>query len=159
MMLKLIFISEATLQDILNRLPESILILTGIVFVFLMWWLPFLFTQKRDHGGGLFTPGLSSIQEALKATSVSFTTAFSILSVILSIVTVSYSQEQNNPIPIILGIITFIIFSVGLISTIYPSLMRPLSGTAPTTKDVFRLLRLLFWGLGFTMFTLASILW
>jgi hypothetical protein len=148
-----------TLQNILNRIPESILILAGIAFIFLMWWLPFLLTHKRDHGGGYFTPGLTSIQQALKATSVSFATAFSILTVILGILTVSYSQENGNPLTIILGTATFIIFSIGLVLTIYPSLLRPLSGTAPTIDHVFRLLRLLLLGLGFTMFTVASILW
>jgi hypothetical protein len=56
------------------------------------------------------------------------------------------------------GILTFSVFTAEISLSIYLSLLRPLPGTAPIQLALYVLIGLVFLGLGWTMFTLASII-
>ena len=158
---KLLLVCEFVMSKIIPGIPESLLIISGIVFLFLIWWLPNHIERLREHGGNgcsaLFGPGTGSVKEALGEASRALTTAFAVLSAILVAVVALPSPEMKSALSTILTTITLIIFSIGLIIALYLSLIRPLSGTAPSAKNVYLLSRLLLLGLGFTMFALASI--
>ena len=133
---------------------KCLIILCGFVFLFLIWWIPYHIERLRNHGGGYFTPGFESLQKAL----TSLITAFSILSAIAAVFIGLPFYVMKSTLSIVLGVITFIIFSFGIVSSLYLLLIRPLSGTEPTTQQCYYPLKLLLLGLGFTMFTLASFL-
>ena len=150
------------MSEILTIVPKGLLIIFGIVLLFLIWWLPFRIERLRQHGEGscsaVFGAGAVSVKEALEKASLTLTSAFSILSAVLVALVALPSQSSKNPLSTILITIALITFSIGLVYALYLSLIRPLSGTAPTTKDVYLLSRILFIGLGLTMFALASII-
>jgi hypothetical protein len=50
------------------------------------------------------------------------------------------------------------VFAAEISLSIYLSVVRPLSGTAPTQLAIYALVGLVVLGLGCTMFTLASII-
>ena len=133
---------------------KYLILLCGFVLLFLIWWIPHHIERLRNHGGGYFTPGFPSLQTAL----ISLITTFSILSAIAAVFIGLPLYEMKPKLSIALGVITFIIFSSGIVLSLYLALIRPLSGTAPTMKQFYCPLRLLLLGLGFTMFTLASFL-
>jgi hypothetical protein len=56
------------------------------------------------------------------------------------------------------GILTLSVLTAEISLSIYLSLVRPLSGTAPTQLAIYALVGLVLLGLGCTMFTLASII-
>jgi len=155
-------IYEFIMSEMVPKVPEGLLIITGIVFLFLIWWLPNHIERLREHGGegcsAVFGAGSGSVKEALEKASSTLISAFSVLSAVLVAVVALPFSEMKSTLSTILTTITLIIFSIGLILSLYLSLIRPLSGTAPTPKKVYLLLRLLLLGLGFTMFTLASII-
>lgn len=108
-------------------------IIFGLVLLFLVWWLPNHIEHMRNHGGGVFGPGLPSLREALQ----SLITAFSILAAIGAVFIILPFHEVKSTLSVILGIITFSIFSTGILKSVYLSLIRPLSGTAPTLQNVY----------------------
>jgi hypothetical protein len=143
-----------------SPIPGMLLMSAGAVFLFLAFLIPKLLESMREHGGreGLgarFTAGPDSIREALG----SLATGFSILSSIAVAIIILPFQGQKTVTTIVLGIITFLFFSVGFVWTIYVSLTRPLSGTAANPNHIYWSLRLLLLGLSSTFFTLASVIW
>jgi hypothetical protein len=56
------------------------------------------------------------------------------------------------------GILTLSVFTAEISLSIYLSLLRPLSRTAPIQLALYVLIGLVLLGLGWTMFTLASII-
>jgi hypothetical protein len=56
------------------------------------------------------------------------------------------------------GILTLSVFIAEISLSIYLSLIRPLSGTAPIQFAIYALIGLVTLGLGCSMFTLASII-
>ena len=125
----------------------------GAIFIFLIWGLPRRIERMRNHGGAVYGAGGQSIIEALRY----LVTAFSILAAISGVYIILPFQGKSTP-SIILGTITLIIFLIGILLSVYLTIIRPLSGTAPTQQKIYWLLRLLLLGLGFIMFTLASII-
>ncbi len=144
------------IEEIIDRLIVIILLFFGISFLILSWWLPNHIEQLREHGEGgvsaYVIPGFASKGEAM----ISLITAFSILSTIAVALIVLPSSGTKSTISILLGVVTLIIFSIGVIWSLYLSLIRSLSATAPSQKKIYWSLRLLLIGIGFTMFTLAS---
>ena len=137
---------------------KSLVLVCGCALLFLMWWMPRRIEGLRDHGGGLFTPGSPSLEKALGSLMRSLIATFSIFSAIAAVFIGLPLCETRGAGSLALGIATFVLFSSGIVLSLYLALIRPLSGTAPTLKQCYWALRLLLVGLGFTMFTLASLL-
>ena len=127
-------------------------IVFGFVLLFLVWWLPNHIEYMRTHGGAEFGPGFQSLREALQ----SLMTAFSILAAVAAAFVILPLHEIKSTPSVMLGVITCSIFSAGILKSVYLSLIRPLSGIAPSLQSVYWPLRLLLLGLSFMMFTLAS---
>ena len=127
----------------------------GAVLCVLAWLLPRRLQAMRDHGGAEFTPGFRSLVEAL----TSLIAAFSILAALAAVLVVLPVQQMRSTLSVVLGVIAYTLFTTGIVTSVYCRLKRPLSGTAPTERDVYLALRLLLLGLGFAMFTLASVIW
>lgn len=130
---------------------KCIIIAFGVILLFLMWWLPNRFERRRNHGGAVFGSGGESLREALGY----ILTAFLILAAMAGVSSILAFQEKGVT-SVILGVITLILFSIGILRSVYLSLIRPLSGIRPTPNQIYWVLRLLLLGLAFTMFTLAS---
>jgi len=140
----------------LSHFTKWLLIITGIIFLGLSWWLPYHIDQMREHDGGgasaYFTPGFESLKEALTSliTSFSIFTSISIAFIVLPI------ENRRKKVSLFLSSLTLVFFSVGVIFSLYLSIIRPLSGTPPSPQNVYWSLRLLLLGLGFLIFTIAS---
>jgi len=133
---------------------EYLLLVCGVGLLILVWWIPQHIEGLRNHGGGYFTSGAQSLGTALTSLTATFSILFAIAAAFISLPV----YETKGVLPTALGVITFLIFSAGIVFSLYLALVRPLSGTAPTTKQFYWPLRLLLLGLGFSMFTLASFL-
>lgn len=133
---------------------KYLILFCGFVLLFLIWWIPHHIERLRNHGGGYFTAGSQSLAAALTALIAAFSVLFAMAAVFISLPL----YETKGVLSMSLGVVTFLIFSSGIVMSLYLALIRPLSGTAPTTKQFYLPLRLLLLGLGFTMFTLASFL-
>jgi len=109
--------------------------------------------NMRNHGGSEFKPGFPSLKEAL----TNLISASSIFAALAAVFLVVPFQSNSNPEPflILFALLTFIIFLTAILTMSYFLLIRPLSGTAPTSENVYMSLRLLLLGLAFTLFTLA----
>jgi len=133
---------------------KILILISGFALLFLTWWIPRHIGRLRNHGGGLFTAGFPSLEKALRSLIAAFSILFAGAAVFISLPL----YEAKGALSIALGVITFFIFSSGIVLSLYLALIRPLSGTAPTTQRFYWPLRLLLLGLSFTMFTLASFL-
>jgi len=139
-------------------LAKWVLVISGIVFLCLAIYFPVWMDSLREHGGdgvsAVFGPGPDSIKEALG----SVTTTVSIVSSIgVAAVTVLFERSRNRLVSMLLGDATLLIYSAEIMFSLYLSVLRPLTGTVPSLLQVGVLLGLIPLGLGFTMFTLASI--
>jgi len=129
----------------------SILVVAGFI-------VPWLIEGKRDHGGGMFTPGTQSLEKALASLTTALMPAFSIMAaVVLVLVGLSLNQTATT-VSVWLGVGTFALFGLGAAMSLYESLLRPLSGTAPRRWFVLLLFGLFLVGLGLTMLTLAFLI-
>ena len=140
-------------------LPKSVLVISGFVFLVLAILFPIWMDSLREHGGNgvsaLFGPGPASIQEAL----TSVTTTVSIVSSIgVAAVTLLFERSRSQPVSMFLGVVTLLIYSIEIMFSLYLSVLRPLTGTIPSLLQLGILLGFIPLGLGFTMFTLASVL-
>jgi len=108
-----------------------------------------------DGLSAVFGPGPDSIKEAV----ASVTTTVSIVSSIgVAAVTVLFEKSINRQASMLLGVVTLLVYSSEIMFSLYLSVLRPLTGTVPSLFQVGLLLGLIPLGLGFTMFTLASIM-
>lgn len=134
---------------------KAILTIAGVVFVALALFLPLLLWFMREHGGQglsvIFTPGYESLKEALG----SAITNISVVSSIVVAVAILPFEHQRSRTSIFLGILTLIITSVTIMYSLFLSLIRPLTGTAPTLLQVYSLVGLLPLSLGLMMLTIA----
>lgn len=133
---------------------KSVAFAFGLSLLFLIWWLPEHIEHMRNHGGGVFGPGLPSLVEALK----SLITASSIFAAIAALFVILPFQGTGYPLAVLLGLLTFVVFLSGILTIVYFLLIRPLSGTAPTLQNVYLSLRLILLGLALTVFTIALII-
>jgi len=138
---------------------KVILVISGFVFLALAVSFPVWVDSLREHGGSevsaVFIPGLESIKEALG----SVTTAVSIVSSIgVASIGLLFERSRSRPMSMLLGVVTLLIYSLEIMFALYLSVLRPLTGTVPSLFQVGLLLGFIPLGLGFTMFTLASVL-
>jgi uncharacterized membrane protein len=136
------------------RVLEVVLILVGLVLVVLSVLVPILM-GAMTRGGGVSAGIRSGYLRALTPfiTTVSMASSFVVAAVILS-----FEKSKANLASVLFGILTLSVFTAEISLSIYFSLVRPLSGTAPTQLAIYALIGLILLGLGCTMFTLASII-
>lgn len=129
--------------------------IAGIVLVALTVFLPLLLWFMREHGGegvsALFTPGYESLSQALS----SAITNVSVVSSIVVAVAILPFERPRSRTSIFLGVLTLIITSITIMCSLFLSLVRPLTGTAPTILQVYALIGLLPLSLGLMMLTIA----
>lgn len=107
-----------------------------------------------------FIPGFQSLGEAL----TSIITYNSLLfSVIIVLFTTFFKEDLlrsrlQYKTPIIFSAFTLLTFSVGIVWSLFVSLIRPLTGTAPSSNDIYLSLTIFILGLSFTMFTICGML-
>jgi hypothetical protein len=131
-----------------------VLILVGVILVVLSAVIP-IWMGAMTRGGGENAAIRSDYLRALTPfiTIVSLASSFVVAAVILS-----FEKSRVNVASVLFGILTFSVFTAEISLSIYLSLLRPLPGTAPIQLALYVLIGLVFLGLGWTMFTLASII-
>ena len=146
-------------QEIIKYLIFFILMVSGLFYLILILWLPnhVKQMQKTVECGveAKIIPGCASLIDAVTALTTSLTTAFSILSAITIAFFVFPPSDIINLKPILSGVITLVIFLIGMMWTLRLSLKRSLTSIAPSLNEVLWSLRLLLLGLSFTMFTIS----
>ena len=133
---------------------EIVLILVGLVLVALSVLVP-IWMGAMTRGGGVGAAIRSSYLRALTPfiTTVSLASSFVVAAVI-----VSFDKSKANRATVLFGILTLSAFTAEIVLSIYLSLARQLSGTAPIQLAIYALIGLVLLGLGCTIFTLASII-
>lgn len=135
----------------LSWISVGLLLLAGAACFLLSILLPQYLESGRIHDGiAISAPGWQSIVEAENYMLVSFSILFSGSVALLAL------EPRDSKSQILLGVFAIILFSGGTIWTLERLLSRPISASAPTVEDVYLSLRFLLWGLGSTMFSLAS---
>ena len=131
-----------------------VLILVGVILVVLSAVIP-IWMGAMTRGGGENAAIRSDYLRALTPfiTIVSLASSFVVAAVILS-----FEKSRVNVASVLFGILTLSVFTAEISLSIYLSLLRPLPGTAPIQLALYVLIGLVFLGLGWTMFTLASII-
>jgi len=135
------------------RVLEVVLILTGLVLVALSVFVLILMGAMTK--GGVSAALRSGYLRALTPliTTVSMASSFVVAAAILS-----FDKSKANAATVLFGILTLALFTAEISLSIYLSVVRPLTGTAPTQFAIYALIGLVPLGLGCTMFTLASIM-
>jgi len=136
------------------RFLEVMLILVGMVLVALSVLVP-ISMGTITRGGGVSAAIRSGY---LRALTPFITTTSMASSFVVAVVILSFEKSKTNVTAVLFGILTLLVFTAEVSLSIYISLVRPLSGTAPTQLTIYALIGLVFLGLGCTMFTLASII-
>jgi hypothetical protein len=136
------------------RVLQVVLILVGVILVALSVVIP-VWMAAMTRGGGVSVAIRSGYLNALTPfiTTVSIASSFVVAAVILS-----FEKSKANVASVLFGILTLSVLTAEISLSIYLSLVRPLSGTAPTQLAIYALVGLVLLGLGCTMFTLASII-
>jgi len=135
------------------RVLQVVLIFVGVVLVVLSVVIP-IWMGALTRGGGVSVAIRSGYLRALTPfiTIVAFASSF-----VVALVIVSFEKSKVNATSVLFGILTLSVFTAEIALSIYLSLARPLSGTAPIQFAIYTLIGLVILGLGCTMFTLASI--
>ncbi|MGA2626788.1 MAG: hypothetical protein ABSF63_06990 [Candidatus Bathyarchaeia archaeon] len=136
------------------RVLQVVLILVGVILVVLSAVIP-IWMGAMTRGGGENAAIRSDYLRALTPfiTIVSLASSFVVAAVILS-----FEKSRVNVASVLFGILTLSVFTAEISLSIYLSLLRPLSRTAPIQLALYVLIGLVLLGLGWTMFTLASII-
>jgi len=136
------------------RILEVVLVLIGFVLVSLSVLLPILMETVAEHRGvgATFISGyLRSLTPFI--TNVSMASSFVVAAVILS-----FEKSKANVTSVLFGVLTLSVFATEISLSLYLSLVRPLTASAPNLLGIYALIGLVPFGLGFTMFTLTSIM-
>jgi uncharacterized membrane protein len=136
------------------RIFEVVLVLVGLFLAALSVLLPILMGAITERGGA----GAAFRSGYLRAltpfiTNVSMASSFLVAAVILS-----FEKSKANAKSVMFGILTLSTFTAEITLSVYLSLVRLLPAAAPTPMAIYVLIGLVPLGLGWTMFTLASIL-
>ena len=131
-----------------------VLILVGLILVALSAVIP-VWMGAMTGGGGESAVIRSGYFRALAPfiTIASLASSFVVAAVI-----VSFEKSKVSVVSVLFGILTLSVFTAEISLSVYLSLARPLSGTAPIQLAIYALIGLVLLGLGCTMFTLASII-
>ncbi len=145
------------IEQMSSEMVRAVLTISGVAFLILSLFFPALLKRMTEHGGrslgARFIPGHNSLKEAVD----SVTTSISIVSSIVVAATIILFERSGNTVSILLSTTTLLVFSVTITFSLYLSLIRPLTGTAPSPQQIYLLSALVPLGLGFAMFTVASI--
>jgi hypothetical protein len=79
-------------------------------------------------------------------------------SFVVAAVILSFEKSKANVTSVLFGVLTLSVFATEISLSLYLSLVRPLTASAPNLLGIYALIGLVPFGLGFTMFTLASIM-
>jgi len=136
------------------RVLQAVLILVGLILVVLSVVIP-IWMGAMSRGGGESAVIRSGYLRALTPfiTIVSLASSFVVAAVI-----VSFEKSKANVASVLFGILTLSVFTAEISLSVYLSLVRPLPRTAPIQLAIYVLIGLVLLGLGWTMFTLASII-
>lgn len=138
------------------KVSSALLTTIGIALLILAIISPIYLNNLKEHGqenvSAYFTPGTESLRYAISSLLASFSIFVSIVVVLISF----FFDKKTKPITIFFGVVALLSFLIGIIISSYLSLLRPLTGTSPSILWIYCSLTLLFIGLSFTMFTLAT---
>jgi hypothetical protein len=144
---------------ILKNICLLLLLIGGFICLGLALWLPHEFEMIRiGHGGVVFIPGFQSLQDALTTLFTAFSILTTISFVFVAVPFVSKEAERRKPLSLLLSILTLISFVSGIIYSLFYSLIRPLTGTAPTIDNLYFDLQILLVSLSLALFTVASMI-
>jgi len=135
------------------RFPEVLLAIVGLALVAFSVLLPILMGAVTENGGA----GVAFRSGYLRALTPFITNASMASSFVVAAVVLSFEKSKANAAAVLFGILTLSVFTAEISLSFYLSLFRPLTGTAPNLSAIFLLIGLVPFGLGCTMFTLASI--
>ena len=135
------------------RILQIVLILFGFALVVFSVLLPVLMGATSGGGAGAaFRSGYVRVLTPF-ITNVSMASSFVVVVVILT-----FEKSKANAASVLFGILTLSVFCAEISLSLYLSLGRPLTERAPPLLAIYLLIGLVPLGLGFTMFTLASII-
>jgi hypothetical protein len=136
------------------RVLQVVLTLVGVILVVLSVVIP-IWMGAMTRGSGESVAIRFGYLRALTPfiTIVSLASSF-----VVAVVIVSFEKSKVNVASVLFGIVTLSVFIAEISLSIYLSLFRPLSGIALIQLAIYVLIGLVTFGLGCTMFTLASII-
>ncbi len=136
------------------RVLQAVLFLFGVILVVLSVVIP-IWMGAMIRGGG---ENVAIRFDYLRALTPFITIVSLVSSFVVAVVIVSFEKSRANVASVLFGILTLSVFIAEISLSIYLSLIRPLSGTALIQLAIYALIGLVTFGLGCTMFTLASII-
>jgi hypothetical protein len=135
------------------RIFEIVLVLIGSALVVLSVVLPVSMGATTEYGvGAAFRAGY------VRALTPFITNVSMVSSFIVAAVIMTFEKSKANTTSVLFGVLTLSVFFAEVSLSLYLSVFRPLT-RAPALLAVYLLIGLVPLGLGFTMFTLASIIY
>jgi hypothetical protein len=135
------------------RIFEIVLVLMGLALVVLSVLLPVLMGATTDYGVGAFRSGYVRVLTPF-ITGISMASSF-----IVALVILTFEKSKANAASVLFGVLTLSVFSVEISLSVYLSVVRALTASAPPLLAIYLLIGLVPLGLGCTMFTLASVIY
>jgi hypothetical protein len=135
------------------RIVEIVLVLIGLALVVLSALLPALMGATTEYGvGATFRANYVRVLTPF-ITNVSMASSFIVAAVILT-----FEKSKANTTSVVFGSLTLSVFFAEASLSLYLSVVRPLTARTPPLLAIYLLIGLVPLGLGFAIFTLASIL-
>ena len=135
------------------RIVVVALVLIGLSFVVLSVLIPILMGATTEYGvGAAIRLGFVRVLTPF-ITNLSMASSFVVAAVILT-----FERSRANTASIVFGILTLSAFLAEISLSVYLSVVRPRTTGPPLLLVVYLLIGLVPLGMGFTMFTLASIM-
>lgn len=135
------------------RIIEIALVLIGLAFVVLSILIPVRMGATTEYGvGAAFRSGFVRVLTPF-ITNVAMASSFVVAAVILT-----FEKSRANTASVVFGVLTLSVFFAEISLSLYLSVVRPRTTGTPFLLMVYLLIGLVPLGLGFTMFTLASII-
>jgi hypothetical protein len=135
------------------RIFEIVLILIGLALTVLSVLLPVSMGATTEYGvTATFRSGYVRVLTPF-ITNVSMASSFVVAAVILT-----FEKSKATAASVLFGSLTLSVFFAEVSLSLYLSVVRPLTARAPPLSAIYLLIGLVPLGLGFAIFTLASII-
>jgi hypothetical protein len=128
------------------------LVLIGCALLLLSALLPVLMGATENGVSAAFRSGYVRVLTPF-ITNVSMASSF-----VVAVVVLTFEKSKANAASVLFGFLTLSVFSAEISLSLYLSMVRSLTARAPPLSPIYLLIGLVPLGLGFTMFTLASII-
>jgi len=135
------------------RILEMVLVLIGLALVVLSVLIPVLMGATTEYGVGAFRSGYVRVLTPF-ITGISMASSF-----VVALVILTFEKSKVTAASVLFGVLTVSVFFAEISLSVYLSVVRALTLSAPPLLAIYLLIGLVPLGLGCTMFTLASVIY